>query len=113
DLMDQLRQKRSDVGLIYCITHVVDDKILDEMKERISKLGLDEHILFVYEKMPLYPLMKQSALFVRPTSSDGDAVSIREAIHYHIPVVASDVVVRPKGTILFENRNANDFTEKC
>jgi glycosyltransferase involved in cell wall biosynthesis len=38
---------------------------------------------------------------VRPTRSDGDALSIREALHAAVPVVASDVVERPEGTLTF------------
>jgi hypothetical protein len=38
---------------------------------------------------------------VRPSRSDGDALSVREALQAEIPVVASDVVQRPQGTLTF------------
>jgi glycosyltransferase involved in cell wall biosynthesis len=56
--------------------------------------------------------MKQCDAFVRPTNTDGDAVSIREALYFRIPAVASDAVPRPEGTILFKSRDINDFTLK-
>jgi glycosyltransferase involved in cell wall biosynthesis len=40
-------------------------------------------------------------VFVRPSRADGDAVSIREALQAGVPVVASDVVERPDGAVLF------------
>jgi glycosyltransferase involved in cell wall biosynthesis len=38
---------------------------------------------------------------LRPTATDGDAVSVREALHLGVPVVASDVVERPTGARVF------------
>ena len=49
----------------------------------------------------LWPVLKKSALFIRPTKTDGDALSLREALYYQVPTVASDVVYRPEGTYLY------------
>lgn len=46
-------------------------------------------------------LVKASNLFVRPTSADGDSISVREALALGVPVVASDAAARPPGTRLF------------
>jgi hypothetical protein len=51
-------------------------------------------------------------LFLRPSNSDGDAISIREALYYKVPTIASNVIRRPKGTITFKNRNLQDLTFK-
>lgn len=51
-------------------------------------------------------------VFVRPTNTDGDAVSLREALYFWIPSVASDAVQRPEGTVLFNSRDIDDFTAK-
>jgi glycogen(starch) synthase len=47
---------------------------------------------------PLVPALRSAAVFLRPTLTDGDAVSIREALAVGVPVLASDVVARPRGT---------------
>jgi glycosyltransferase involved in cell wall biosynthesis len=46
--------------------------------------------------------ISRSTAFVRPTFRDGDSISVREALSLGVPVVASDVGTRPKGTLLFE-----------
>jgi glycosyltransferase involved in cell wall biosynthesis len=46
-------------------------------------------------------LMACCDVFVRPTTYDGDALSVREALMLGVPCVASDVCVRPEGTRLF------------
>ena len=50
-------------------------------------------------------IIKESNLFLRPTDHDGDAVSIREALAFNIPVVASQTARRPNGISLFEVRD--------
>jgi glycosyltransferase involved in cell wall biosynthesis len=57
-------------------------------------------------------LMSRSTAFIRPTLTDGDSVSVREALALGVPVVASDAVTRPEGTILFATGNADDLMSK-
>ena len=49
---------------------------------------------------------------MRPTNTDGDANSLREALYFEVSSIASDAAARPDGTILFKNRDANDFISK-
>jgi hypothetical protein len=46
---------------------------------------------------------------IRATTTDGDANSIREALSFQVPVIASDVVERPAGSVVFENRSLDDL----
>jgi glycogen synthase len=46
---------------------------------------------------PLVPALGPGTIYLRPTRSDGDAVSIREALALGVPVLASDVAQRPAG----------------
>ncbi|MBV9000642.1 MAG: glycosyltransferase family 4 protein [Solirubrobacterales bacterium] len=52
---------------------------------------------------PLTPAFPFTAIYLRPTLTDGDAVSIREALAAGIPVVASDVVRRPPGAVTVDS----------
>ena len=60
---------------------------------------------------PLAPAFRQNSIFVRPTRAEGDAVSVREAQHADVPVVASDVVTRPNGVVPFSVGNASALSE--
>lgn len=51
--------------------------------------------------MPLVPLFKHAKLFLRPTKTDGDAVSVREALAMRCNVLASDAAVRPSGVMTY------------
>jgi glycosyltransferase involved in cell wall biosynthesis len=50
-------------------------------------------------------IMARSDLLVRTTWYDGDAVSIREALHFSLPIVASDNGMRPAGITLIPARD--------
>lgn len=113
EMFKKMSEEDQDVGFIYCITHIVDENARVKLEKRIEEFGLSDRFLFVYEKMPFYPLLKRANLFVRPTRSDGDAISIREALYYGVPVVTSDVVQRPNGVSLFRNDDADDFFLIC
>ena len=54
-------------------------------------------------------LISRSQLFVRCTTSDGDAISVREALASGVPVVASDTGHRPRGTLLFPVGDLESF----
>jgi glycogen(starch) synthase len=57
-------------------------------------------------------LISRCDAFLRPTTVDGDSVSVREALHLGTPCVASDVAVRPQGTVLFRTADFEDLAEK-
>ncbi|GMV40045.1 MAG: hypothetical protein AMXMBFR64_17610 [Myxococcales bacterium] len=60
--------------------------------------GVDDRVLWVPGSRDLGPTLARSDALIRPTATDGDAVSVREALHLGVPVVASDAVGRPEGT---------------
>ena len=40
-------------------------------------------------------MLRLTDVLLKPTNTDGDAISVREALYLGVPVVASDVVERP------------------
>ncbi|NOI95786.1 glycosyltransferase [Vibrio sp. T3Y01] len=48
-----------------------------------------------------WPILEKAACLVRNTSTDGDSVSIREALYFNTPVLASDRAPRPEKVKLF------------
>ncbi len=118
DLAYRLKKRNIDVNLLIALLGVEgqtdeERRYYNELKDRISKLNLEEKIfIFEVKGTEFYPMLQKSNLFIRPTNTDGDAVSLREALYFKTPSIASDVVVRPKGTILFQNRNECDLETK-
>jgi len=102
----------SDIGFIYVIPDVGDYDYYEEMQSLVKKYKLEDNFHF-YTKPVSYPaVINICDLFIRPTNTDGDALSIREAISLKKPAIASNVCKRPEGTILFENRNIDDLYSK-
>jgi hypothetical protein len=81
-------------------------KVLAMRRER----KLEGDWLIVEQPFSAAALYARSDVFVRPTITDGDSVSIRECLALGTPVVASDSVKRPEGCVLFRNRDLEDFT---
>jgi glycosyltransferase involved in cell wall biosynthesis len=96
------------------IVSSIDDKtdVYFKMEKLIQKLNLCNHFFLRNEKLSFVKLMEQSDIIVRPTNTDGDSLTIREGLFLNKKVLASDVVERPEGVILFENRNINDLEMK-
>lgn len=81
-------------------------------KKTIKTYGLEKQILLWEQPTSFVRLLQKCDLVLRTTNTDGDAISIREALYYGIPVLASDIVRRPKGVCLFKNRDAIDLAER-
>ena len=73
-------------------------------KSMIEKLGLTGRFLLLNEDLSFVKLIEQADLVLRPTNTDGDALTVREALCLGKPIIASDIVERPLGTILFKSR---------
>jgi glycosyltransferase involved in cell wall biosynthesis len=118
ELVNRLKKSGKQIKLIFALLgkesqNEKERKYYDDLKIRISLLKLNKDILiYEVEDTEFYPILKESNLFIRPTNTDGYGVSIAEAIHYNVPSIASDVCVRPEGTLLFKCRDIDDLYEK-
>lgn len=83
----------------------------DAYQQQIRENGLEDAFSLINEELSFVKLMEQADVVVRPTNTDGDSLSIREAIFLNKPIISSDVVKRPEGTLLFKNRNQDSFEE--
>lgn len=113
-LMDRLvNEKGLDVGLVFCISEIFNYEYYDQCRARIKELGLESNFLFVIQS-PVngFEVWAATNVFLRPTMSDMEGVSVKEALQFGTPVVASDVCTRPKEAVLYETGNAGDLFEK-
>jgi glycosyltransferase involved in cell wall biosynthesis len=75
---------------------------------RLEQASLKSRVLVVFG-LSLMPAFRHDVIVVRPTRSEGDALSVREAISARVPVVASDAVTRPSGTMTFSTDDSRDL----
>ncbi len=64
----------------------------EEARKQIGQLKEDDQTVMFTGPLPhdlALALMKKLTVFVRPTYTDGDSISVREALALKIPVVAS------------------------
>lgn len=69
-------------------------------------------MIFHGKPFDVLSVLPHCKIFLRSTWSDGDALSLREALASGIPAVASDCVDRPAGTIVYKTGHAVDLMEK-
>jgi glycosyltransferase involved in cell wall biosynthesis len=113
DVVKKLNDTQLKVSMVFNVASL--DKFRDKYdsyQSIIDQLGLGDSFLLINEKMSFVKLIEKSDIVLRPTNTDGDALTIREALFLGKPVIASDVVNRPQGTCLFQNRNAEDLANK-
>ncbi|MFZ4801575.1 MAG: glycosyltransferase [Chlorobium sp.] len=100
----------SDVCVVffaYTITLGIGPQV--HLAAEILKRGLENRYLLFRSEADLMPAMLCCDIMVRPTTSDGDSNSIREALHIGLPVIASDCVNRPEGVVTFPSGNLEEM----
>lgn len=108
----RLKVEYPDIGFVFCLPGAGKEEYFISLLNQLVALGLSDNFLFVTEQMDFFPILEKSDLFVRPTNTEGDSISIREALYFNKPVVCSELPDRPDGVILFNNRDLDDFVRK-
>lgn len=89
------------VGLVVQTYTSVDEgyrRRIQAMLRQRSNVYVSE---FVLPEEQFLGLLSRVDVFIRATSVDGDSVALREAVHLGRQIVATDVVPRPEGCLLF------------
>ncbi len=71
-----------------------------------------DNVFFIDYPHPYFQVLKHADYFIRNTSTDGDALSVKEALWLGVPALCTDVVDRPKGVRSFKYNDKETF-EKC
>jgi len=113
EVVKKLKDRGLQLAFIFNVATVEKSKdIFDNYQQRIAELGLRDCFYLVSERLSFVRLIQGSDIVIRPTNLDGDSLTIREALMLGTPILASDVVERPKGTLLFKTRDFADMEEK-
>lgn len=89
-----------------------NEELFTRSIELIKKNGLTDDFLLIHQKLSFMKVMEYSDIIVRATNTDGDSLTVREGLYLRKKVIASDIVKRPTGVVLFQNRNISDLEAK-
>ena len=105
-----LAEKYHEYVFVIAIAEFSNDNFGIEIKNICKDLSIKyKNFILLTNNTPIWPLFESSRLFLRITTTDGDSVSLKEALFFDCPVLATDVVIRPNGTNLF-NLDYDDLT---
>ncbi len=110
-LAKALKESFPQSGLYTVVSGTYDEEHRESILRARRELGLEKNWLIIEEPFHAVALYAKSDLFVRPTVTDGDSISIRECLHLGVPVIASDAVDRPDECILFRSRDTDAMIE--
>ncbi|MDD2635465.1 MAG: glycosyltransferase [Bacteroidales bacterium] len=103
-----LRKDYQSVGLILIIPIIEDVDYFEYILEKIEEYKLKESIL-IYKKAIRngFDVWRKSDIFLRSTITDMEGISIKEALYFNTPVIATDVVSRPDEVHLYSYGDIN------
>lgn len=114
ELIRRLVQERKlDAALAFLLPVLGTPHYLSKMLNDVERHGLTDRVLFITEPLDeATPLWRMSDVVVRATNTDGNSLTVMEALSLGVPVVASDCVDRPEGAIPFRTRDIEDLEVK-
>lgn len=101
------------IGMVICLSDQSDNDNINKLRKYAEELGVENKIYWQLGAIPnIKSLWINSDVYIRPTSTDGDSVAVREVLDEGAYVVASDVCTRPDGVICYRFGDNNDFISK-
>lgn len=114
DCFLELSSKFSEYYFLIAIANYPDTKFSQQVKNKVESFkNINSNLIFLENDKKIWPLLQVTKLFVRATTTDGDSVSLKEALHFGASVLASDVVPRPENVMLFNLENDNLSQKIC
>lgn len=80
-----------------------------EYSEYYNDKEIPDNIVIIGEPHPFYEVIKMTDGMIRATSTDGDSISIKEALFAGKDVIATDCVDRPDGVVMFKYGDSKSF----
>lgn len=108
-----LKSDGSSIGLVLCLSDDKEKDKIEELHKKAVTLNIENQIYWQIGALDgMNTLWTEADVYIRPTSTDGDSLAVREALDMGIQVVASDVCHRPKRTIVYKSGDMLDFCNK-
>ena len=110
NMVNNLIKNYPQIGLVICAPGDATQNYINQLLAQSKYQNIRKNVFSVSTYLEnAHLIWGASDLFIRATNTDGDAITIREALNSGTPVVASDVCPRPAGVNCFKNRDANDL----
>jgi len=106
-LSTQLQRQFPNLGMVFFLATIGNH---DYYQQVVSQLN--RHTYFLVGDYQLCPIFKHVDCFIRPTRNENFGISVAEALYCKVPVVASNVCIRPSGTILYQSNDVADLVIK-
>ena len=102
------------VKVVYTVHTIqpINQQLLElflKYQQSIIDSNLQDNFFLLNGIFSFAKIIENSDIVLRPTHADGDAITIREALFLGKLILASDIVQRPQGTLLFKTRDQEDF----
>lgn len=94
------------------VYNTIDKKIIEEYQNEITSLGLVENVSVNLNADQMLVSLFNSDIYLRPSFTDGDCNTLREAMHMNKYVLASNCVPRPANINLYESKNMNSLSNE-
>lgn len=82
-----------------------------EYSKNIGKGEIPDNMAIISYRHSFFELLKECDGMIRATSTDGDALSVKEALSLGKNVIATDCVERPEGVSLFRYNDSKSLLE--
>ena len=111
-LIDRLVHEHGlDAAMVFLLPQVGDEAYFNELKSRVSQAKIQDRFLFVTQPVTdACALWQVSDVVIRATNTDGNSLTVKEALWCKTPVIASDCAPRDPEVVLFRTRDATDLT---
>ena len=76
------------------------------------RISIPKNVKLISHPHDSIPILTNTDCYIRATTTDGDSLSVKEALYYGIPVLASDCVSRAIEVQLFKSGDFNDLGQK-
>ena len=114
DLCIETAKRCKDNNIKIAFLFIVSDKggklQIDEYKRLIEIYNIEDVFLIYDTSLSFIKLIIESDIVLRPTNTDGDALTVREGLFFGKAVIASDIVKRPDNTCLFKSRDIDSLS---
>lgn len=105
----ELLQRNKDIKLLLVIG-LYDKNVFTDSNFNLINQYINEKRLYLLKgQYEVWPLFKYRPICLRLTPTDGDSVTVREALHFGAPVIASDSIIRPEGCHLYQYGNIDSL----